>query len=100
MNETSQILGKLLSLEGVEDRSRHNPMPKAKILIADEEPGSRRGLQELLASWGYDVAVAADGEEALEKASEFQPALIIADLVMPKMDGLALLHALKDDATP
>jgi len=87
-------------LEGVEERSRHNPMPKAKILIADDEPASRRGLQELLASWGYDVAVAADGEEALEKASEFQPALIIADLVMPKMDGLALLHALKDDATP
>ncbi len=75
-------------------------MPKAKILIADDEAASRRGLQELLASWGYDVAVAADGEEALERASEFQPALIIADLVMPKMDGLALLQALKDDATP
>ncbi len=75
-------------------------MAKAKILIADDEPTSRRGLQELLTSWGYEVAAAADGEEAFEKASEFRPALIIADLVMPRMDGLALLHALKDDATP
>jgi DNA-binding NtrC family response regulator len=74
-------------------------MTKVKILIADDEPASRRALQELLTSWGYAVVVAADGEEALEKASEFHPALIIADLVMPKMDGIALLHALKDDAT-
>ncbi|MBF8279515.1 MAG: putative response regulator in two-component regulatory system, sigma 54-dependent [candidate division NC10 bacterium] len=72
-------------------------MAKAKILIADDESTSRRGLQELLGSWGYEVAAAADGEEALEKASEFRPALVITDLVMPKMDGLALLQALKDD---
>src|SRR3970040_1294873 len=64
-------------------------MAKAKILIADDESTSRRGLQELLGSWGYEVAAAADGEEALEKASEFRPALVITDLVMPKMEGLA-----------
>jgi len=72
-------------------------MTKAKILIADDEPASRKGLQELLGSWGYEVASAANGEEALEKASSFRPALIIADLVMPKLDGLSLLRALKGD---
>jgi DNA-binding NtrC family response regulator len=72
-------------------------MPKAKILIADDEPASRKGLQELLGSWGYEVATAADGEEALEKASSFRPGLIIADLVMPRLDGLSLLRALKGD---
>ena len=74
-------------------------MPKARVLIADDEPASRTGLEKLLGSWGYEVAAAANGEEALEKASSFRPALIIADLVMPRMDGLTLLRALKDDAT-
>lgn len=74
-------------------------MVKAKILIAEDEPASRAGLQELLAGWGYDVVTAADGMEALEKASELQPSLIIADLVMPKMDGIALLRTLKIEAT-
>ncbi|MDD5559297.1 sigma-54 dependent transcriptional regulator [Candidatus Methylomirabilis sp.] len=74
-------------------------MAKAKILIAEDEPASRSGLQELLTSWGYAVTAAADGQEALEKASELQPSLIIADLVMPKMDGIALLRTLKTDAT-
>ena len=59
-------------------------MAKAKILIADDESTSRRGLQELLGSWGYEVAAAADGEEALEKASEFRPALVITQ---QQMDG-------------
>ena len=72
-------------------------MTKPKILIADDEPASRKGLQELLGSWGYEVASAANGDEALEKASSFRPALIIADLVMPKLDGLSLLRALKGD---
>lgn len=72
-------------------------MAKTRILIAEDEPAARRGFQELLESWGYEVAAAADGEEALEKSSGFRPALIIADLVMPKMDGLALLRALKEE---
>jgi len=74
-------------------------MAKAKILIAEDEPASRAGLQELLTSWGYTVTAAANGQEALERASELQPSLIIADLVMPKMDGLTLLRTLKNDAT-
>ncbi|MDE2179848.1 MAG: sigma-54-dependent Fis family transcriptional regulator [candidate division NC10 bacterium] len=74
-------------------------MTKAKILIAEDEPASRTGLQELLTSWGYEVTAAADGQEALEKAAELQPSLIIADLVMPNMDGIALLRTLKTDAT-
>jgi DNA-binding NtrC family response regulator len=74
-------------------------MAKVKILIAEDEPASRMGLQELLTSWGYTVTAAANGQEALEKASELQPSLIIADLVMPKMDGLTLLRTLKNDAT-
>jgi DNA-binding NtrC family response regulator len=72
-------------------------MRKARILIVDDEPATRSGLQELLTGWGHDVAAAADGEEALAQVSEVRPDLIIADLVMPRLDGLGLLRALKTD---
>ncbi|MBZ0169649.1 acetoacetate metabolism regulatory protein AtoC [Candidatus Methylomirabilis lanthanidiphila] len=73
-------------------------MTHPKILIAEDEAASRAGLQELLSGWGYEVTAAADGQEAVEKASDLQPSLIIADLVMPKMDGITLLRTLKTEA--
>jgi DNA-binding NtrC family response regulator len=68
-----------------------------KILIVDDEEPARQGLAALLARWGYDVDEAADGQEALAKAAAGLPAVVISDLVMPKMDGLELLRALKTD---
>jgi len=50
----------------------------------------------LLRNAGYEVEEAADGQEALEKASTFLPAVVITDLVMPRLDGLALLSALQE----
>ena len=69
-----------------------------KILIVDDEEPARQGLTALLARWGYDVDEAADGQEALAKAAAGLPAVVISDLVMPKMDGLELLRALKSDS--
>ena len=68
-----------------------------KILIVDDEEPARQGLTALLARWGYDVDEAADGQEALAKAAAGLPSVVISDLVMPKMDGLELLRALKTD---
>jgi DNA-binding NtrC family response regulator len=68
-----------------------------RVLIADDEEASRKGLKELLATWGYEVQGAADGQEALEKATAFLPSVVISDLVMPKLDGLGLLKALQAD---
>jgi DNA-binding NtrC family response regulator len=68
-----------------------------RILVVDDEAGSRKGLRALLAREGYRVEEAADGLEALEKGRAFRPAVVIADLVMPNMDGLELLKALQDD---
>jgi DNA-binding NtrC family response regulator len=48
-------------------------------------------------SWGFSTDVAADGAEGLSKAREFRPQVIIADLVMPRMDGLGLLSGLEQD---
>ena len=53
------------------------------------------GLEQLVKSWGFIAESASDGEEALEKVTTFRPAIVITDLVMPRMDGLALLRALQ-----
>lgn len=71
--------------------------PVSRILIADDEEGSRSGLAQLLVQWGYEVQEAADGAQALKAAKSFRPDVIITDLVMPKLDGLALLHALQSE---
>jgi DNA-binding NtrC family response regulator len=68
-----------------------------KVLVVDDEESSRKGLTALLSNWGYGVEEAADGERALEKARAAMPSVIITDLVMPKLDGLALLKALQDE---
>lgn len=65
-----------------------------RVLIVDDEAGSRQGLSELVRSWGYDSETAADGAEGLEKTESFRPQVVIADLVMPRMDGLGLLAGL------
>ena len=65
-----------------------------RVLIVDDEAGSRRGLSELVCSWGYETETAADGVEGLAKSDTFRPQVVIADLVMPRMDGLGLLTGL------
>ena len=66
-----------------------------RILIVDDEKSAREGLSELLTSWGHVTDTAADGTEALDRISEFAPSIVVTDLAMPGMDGLALLRAIK-----
>jgi DNA-binding NtrC family response regulator len=66
-----------------------------RILVVDDDPVSRTGLQDLLAAWGYQAASAADGAEALARVAELTPDVVISDLVMPGLDGLGLLTALR-----
>ncbi|HTU01740.1 MAG TPA: response regulator, partial [Candidatus Sulfotelmatobacter sp.] len=68
-----------------------------RILIVDDDEPSRKGLRALLSREGYRVEEAADGESGLEKARSFRPAVVIADLVMPKMGGLELTRVVQDD---
>ncbi|BDG07796.1 sigma-54-dependent transcriptional regulator [Anaeromyxobacter paludicola] len=66
-----------------------------RLLIVDDENDSREALAELAQRWGYDVQTASDGTEALRRAIEWHPDVILTDLVMPNMDGLWLLRALR-----
>jgi DNA-binding NtrC family response regulator len=70
-----------------------------RVLIVEDEPSTRLGLTELVRTWGFNTDAAADGQEALERITVFRPSIIISDLVMPRMGGLDLLRALKDDGT-
>ena len=72
-------------------------MPKARILIVDDEEFTRELFAELLQRWGYEVDQTPDGHGALKLAAETHPDVIISDLVMPKLDGLALVRALREE---
>jgi DNA-binding NtrC family response regulator len=66
-----------------------------RVLIVEDDAAARLGLEQLVKSWGFIADSAGDGEEALEKVTSFRPAIVISDLVMPRMDGLTLLRALQ-----
>jgi len=68
-----------------------------RVLIVEDDPSTRLGLTELVRTWGFTAEAAANGEEALERVTDFRPSIVISDMVMPRMGGLELLQALKDE---
>ena len=68
-----------------------------RVLVVEDEPATRLGLTELVRTWGFTADAAADGEEALQKITAFRPSIVISDLVMPRLGGLDLLRAVKDE---
>ncbi len=68
-----------------------------KVLIVEDDANSRVFLERALLSQGYTVESAANGLQALEKASLSPPDLIISDIMMPKMDGFELCRRVKTD---
>jgi diguanylate cyclase (GGDEF)-like protein len=67
------------------------------LLVADDDPFIARLLEIELRAAGYDVRVASDGIEALELAQERSPDLVLADVMMPNMDGFELTRRLRQD---
>ena len=72
----------------------------AKVLIADDEQSITSGLGAILSDEGYDVEIAPDGQKALERLSEDRYGVVLADLKMPKLDGLGLLRELQSKQIP
>ena len=67
------------------------------VLIAEDSPTQAAKLRFMLENYGYDVIVGQNGKKALELALEYNPSLIISDIIMPEMNGYELCKALKLD---
>lgn len=72
-------------------------MSSGRILVVDDEPQLRRIMRTSLTSAGYEVEDAKTGEESLEKVREFRPDLVLLDMNMPGIGGLAACRAIRAD---
>lgn len=68
-----------------------------KILVIEDELALSQVLSDRFTEEGFEVQTAADGQEGLEKAVSWKPDLVLLDIVMPKMDGMTMLHKLRAD---
>jgi len=68
-----------------------------KILIVEDDPLMSRMYQRMFNLEGYEIELAHDGQEGLDKARANKPVLILLDIMMPKMNGLQTLDELKAD---
>jgi twitching motility two-component system response regulator PilH len=75
-------------------------MPIHNILVVDDSPTDRHYLTDMLVKSGYQVAAAENAEDALAKARQLKPDLVLMDIVMPGQNGFQATRALtRDDAT-
>ena len=70
----------------------------AKILVVDDEPTLRNVLQYNLTKEAHQVRTAGDGEEAIDQAREYEPDLILLDVMLPKLDGFEVCKAIRRES--
>ena len=70
---------------------------KQHILVVEDDKALRFALKEKLEHVGYHVTVAPDGEEGLKLGLDEEPDLIVLDIIMPRLDGLKMLKAIRSD---
>ncbi len=66
-----------------------------RVLVAEDDPTTLEAWCGMIRSWGFEVAGAVDGEEALGQVRGYEPHILIADLKMPRLDGLGLLKSMR-----
>ena len=74
----------------------HAPFSQ-RILIVEDEENARKGYEALLHKWGCQILGVGSAEDGLAKFSEFQPAVVLADVELPGMNGLDLLRHLGEE---
>jgi two-component system, NtrC family, response regulator len=74
-------------------------MGAERILLVDDEQNARSALKSLLSEEGYEVGEAGDGEEGLKLLGDFAPGIVLADMRMPRMDGLTFLRKAKEQGS-
>jgi chemosensory pili system protein ChpA (sensor histidine kinase/response regulator) len=75
---------------------RRLAIERTRVLVVDDALSVRRAMQQLLLDAGYDVAMAADGFEAIEQIRIKRPALLLTDLEMPNLNGLELTRRVRE----
>jgi two-component system cell cycle response regulator DivK len=69
----------------------------SRVLVADDNDASRELIREVLELSGYDVIETADGQDAVSRARENAPDLVLVDIQMPRLDGYGVLRELRAD---
>lgn len=77
--------------------SPSSPAPAARVLIADDDPQGVELLEAYLSGTDYDVRTAADGEAAMRVVKEWQPDVVLLDVMMPKISGFEVCKSLRTD---
>lgn len=73
--------------------------PEARLLVVDDEPNIRELLSASLRYAGFEVATAPDGQQALSIADQFQPDLLVLDVMMPGLDGFGVVRRLRQNGS-
>ena len=73
-------------------------MGNPKIMVVEDSPTYLRNIENLLQSSGYEIITAVDGEEALEKAVQEKPGIIVLDVILPKKNGFQVCRQLKNSS--
>ncbi|HEU5072398.1 MAG TPA: adenylate/guanylate cyclase domain-containing protein [Verrucomicrobiae bacterium] len=73
------------------------PPPRGHVLVVDDEEQNRMLLRDSLEAHGYEIAEAADGEQALQQIAERPPDVVLLDVMMPRMDGFEVCRRLKNN---
>lgn len=94
-SKISQIVG--IPEKDIEEKIKNFSDTREKILIVDDEMSTLMPLKRSLESENYAVVEAYDGHEAIKKANEEMPDLIILDLMLPGMDGIGVCQHLKTE---
>ena len=68
-----------------------------QIVIADDDPVTLRLLARIINLAGYETTTARNGQEALEMIRQYQPALVLIDIMMPKLDGFEVCEQIRND---
>ncbi|HEY6575277.1 MAG TPA: response regulator, partial [Mycobacterium sp.] len=95
-SETSEIPDETTAFVGTVTPASASGSPP-RVLVADDNADMREYLARLLRTAGYEVDLVTDGQQALERVRADLPDLVVSDVMMPRLDGLALVAALRTD---
>lgn len=74
-------------------------MEKIKVLLVEDEPTLAMIIKDTLDGNEFDITLAANGEEGLSRYAEINPDIIVADIMMPKMDGFTMVKLIRKTDT-